>query len=318
VDSYASEDCVQSNAPGWVSCGAKEQSFPPVPTIIFVHPPRTAGSTLSRIIHCEYDPRQICDIDDRFYFWSFQRVTSWPAQRLADIKAFNGHIPFGLHRYLPQDSTYITILRDPINRTISEYYARRHRRWHPIADRDAKRLTLKQYVETIAYNNPQTKAIAGIWKSFRYHYYSIRPSHDFYSAYCTREDLELAKYNLSKYFSLVGLTERFDETLALAKIVLGWQVAGYTCARENPMRLKERPISAEETAAIAEHNRFDLELYRFGASLFEKALRSHAQRLGEELDNVRAAKLSTGLNAVAHRVRSVIRRHRIRLRCASW
>src|SRR5690348_12004038 len=119
----------------------KDRNAPGDAALIFVHPPRTAGSTLSRIMHREYNPLQICDIDPRFYYWSLQRLSRWPQQRLAKIKLFNGHIPFGIHSFIPQPTTYITVLRDPIERTISEYHVRKHRRTHPIADRDAKRFS---------------------------------------------------------------------------------------------------------------------------------------------------------------------------------
>jgi hypothetical protein len=294
-----------------------ENHSPPTSiTLIFVHPPRTAGSTLSRIMHWEYNPLHICDIDPRFYYWSLQRLNRWPKQRLSKIKLFNGHIPFGIHTLLPQPATYVTVLRDPINRTISEYNARRNRRMHPIADRDAKRLSLEEYVARVPYNNPQTKAIAGVDVPYNYHLYSIRPSHHFYSGPCTAETLAIAKDNLSRYFSLVGLTERFEETLALAKVLFGWRIPYYTSTREGPRR-QEGDVSPRQRTLIAEYNRFDMDLYAFGVSLFDRAIQENAALVSLELNTVRRAKHPSLTISVCHRCSSVIRRHFIRALCAT-
>ena len=38
------------------------------------------------------------------------------------IRLLKGHMPFGLHKNLPVDARYISILRDPIERVTSQYY----------------------------------------------------------------------------------------------------------------------------------------------------------------------------------------------------
>jgi hypothetical protein len=285
--------------------------------LIFVHPPKTAGSTLSRIMDWEYSPLQVCNIDSRFYYWSFQRVSGWPKKRLAKMKLFKGHMPFGLHEFIPQPTTYITILREPIKRTISEYYYRLHRRTHPMVDRDAKRQSLEEYVTSVPYNNPQTKAIAGIKHPCQYHLFSVVPSHHVYSGSCTADTLALAKENLSRHFSLVGLTERFDETLALAKILFGWRIPCYTSIRQGPERAKKSDVSVRARALIAEYHKFDMELYAFGVSLFDRAITEYAERVMLELKSIRGAKNSGAVRSMYHRCASVVRRHFIRLHCAA-
>ena len=39
-----------------------------------------------------------------------------PPARLRKTRMFKGHMLFGLHEILPQPSTYITVLRDPVDR----------------------------------------------------------------------------------------------------------------------------------------------------------------------------------------------------------
>ena len=284
-------------------------------TVIFVHPPKTAGSTIARIMDREYNPLYICNIDGRFYYWSFERISGWPKERLAKIKVFKGHMPFGLHTFLPQPSSYITILRDPVSRTISEYHYRKHLR-HPVLDRDAKTLTLEEYVTTVPYNNPQTKMIAGIRVPYQYHFYSVLSSYNLYTGPCTAETLEIAKANLSQYFSLIGLTERFDETLALGKILFGWKIPFYISMKQGPKLTKKDDVSPQQRSLIAECHQFDMELYRFAASLFDEAVAKHAERVSVELDSVRDAKNSGAMHWTYHRIGAMFRRQFIRARCA--
>jgi hypothetical protein len=284
--------------------------------LIFVHAPKTAGSTLSRIMDWEYSPLQICDIDGRFYYWSLERISRWPHERLAKMRLFKGHMPFGLHRFMPQPSSYVTLLRDPIDRTASEYYYRRHRRTHPIADRDAKLMSFEDYVRTVPYCNPQTKAIAGVECVYDYQWYTILPSYRFYCGPCTANTLEIAKQNLSRYFCLVGLTERFEETLALAKVLFGWKVPYYTSMREGSKRPKKEEMSLRQRALVAKYHQFDMELYSYGVSLFERAIAEHAELVSAELQTIREARDLSVMRSAYYRHSSFIRRHFVRTRCA--
>src|SRR5262249_15564676 len=136
--------------------------------------------------------------------------------------------------------------------------------------------------------NPQTKAIAGVDVPYHYHYYTALPSHHFYSGPCTADTLEIAKENLSRHFSLVGLTERFEETLALAKVLFGWKIPYYTSVRRSPKRAK-KDVTSQQRTLIAEYHKFDMALYSFGVSLFNRAIGEHADRLSLALDSIRRA-----------------------------
>jgi len=284
--------------------------------LIFVHAPRTAGSTLSRIMDWEYAPLEICDVDGRFYYWSVQKISGWPKERLGKMRLFKGHMPFGLHRHVPQPARYITLLRDPVDRTASEYYGRRYRHTHPIADRDAKLQSFEEYVKTVPYGNPQTKAIAGVQCVYEYHWYTVIPSYRVYCGPCTVETLEIAKKNLSLYFDLVGLTERFEETLALAKLMFGWKVPYYTAAREGVRRPKRDEISSRQRDVVAKYHEFDMELYRYGVSLFEQAVANYGDRLGVACNEIRKASKPSAARSRYYNIRSFARRHFIRTHCA--
>src|SRR6202007_15669 len=150
-----------------------------------------------------------------FFLWSYKKLNRWPTRRLGRMQVFKGHMPFGIHRRLPQPSTYITFLRDPVERVISAYFFARNYLLHPKHAWISK-LSLEEYVKVSPNHNVQCKYISG------------RPfKGDFHAGDCGADTLELAKENLDRYFSLVGLTEQFEEGLAILKIMFGWEISKY-------------------------------------------------------------------------------------------
>jgi hypothetical protein len=176
------------------------------PTLIYLHLPKCGGTTLNRLIEWEYSPLRIYSVDPSFFRWSWYRLLRWPERRLARLEVIKGHMPFGIHRRLPHPATYITVLREPVERVISEYYFALHYRLHP-QHRAMQSLSLEQYAATTPHHNLQCKLLAG-----------LPGPRDFLAGDCTEQTLETAKANLAGHFALAGLTERFDETLALLKV----------------------------------------------------------------------------------------------------
>jgi hypothetical protein len=246
--------------------------------IIFVHLPKCGGTTLNRLIEWEYPPTRVFSVDPSFFRWSYRKLLGWPAKRLGRMMVFQGHMPFGVHRLLPQSATYLTVLRDPIDRGISEYYYALSRVVHP-EHRKMKQLSFEEYIKATPYANVQTKLIAG-----------QDPGYDFLGGDCTAATLAQAKENLAKHFSLVGLTERFEETLALAKIIFGWQVRNYASFNVTKGRPRKDDVPAEIRAAIGEQYRYDVELYDYAKGLFEENLARHADRVRVELTTIEQAK----------------------------
>jgi hypothetical protein len=227
----------------------------------------------------------------------------WTPRRLNRNDVFTGHMPFGLHQLMAREATYITILRKPVERVISEYFYRIGRKTHPLEDRKIKGLSLRDYVEKLPYNNVQTKLLAG-----------GNPGYDFMAGTCSPAMLETAKRNLTERFSLVGLTERFDETLALCKIIFGWNLERYAALRVTPAKPNEKAISADLRELIAERNRFDMELYQYAAQLFAQTLDEHRERMPQMLEEVRQARRPQSPRTRVYTTISYLRRIVIRVR----
>ena len=262
--------------------------------LIFLHVPKTAGTTLNRIIEKQYSPTRIYSIPGGWGSrWSTRKFKRLSTKRLSRLEAVKGHLHYGIHRGIPQAVTYMTMLREPVDRIISSYYYARSNRIHPlhhiVVDRE---ISLAQFLDLVPWgHNLQTKLIGGIPMSeinppqalAAARRGEIVPWDQFAGRHCDGEMLELAKRNLEHHFSSVGLTERFAESLALMKIAYGWQLSRFQSFRKSKQRPRDTYLAEELVNRIRQINVFDLELYAFAEKLFQTKLERHQAEVREIL-----------------------------------
>jgi hypothetical protein len=230
-------------------------------TIIFLHIHKAAGTTLHRIIERQYAPARIWSFDEHHSFQDFQALS---LAEKAQIRMLRGHMIFGLHEMMPNPCIYFTLLRDPVERVISFYHYIRRNPHHYHTEMIASQgLTLGEYLQTGAstmMNNGQTRMLAGARQ------------YDFPVGECTDELLEAAKRNLRDWFAVVGLVEKFDETLLLLQRAFGWRRMFYVRQNVAERRPTRDDLSAETLDLVRKHNALDLQLYEYAKALFEAQL----------------------------------------------
>src|SRR5438132_8576964 len=83
---------------------------------------------------------------------------------------------------------------------------------------------------------------------------------------CTAEMLAKAKQNIERYFSFVGLTDYFDESLLLLKRILGWRKPPfYIKAKVSPAESEQGKVDLK---LIEAHNELDSALYDYAEARF--------------------------------------------------
>ena len=235
--------------------------------MIFLHVPKTAGTTLHHILERCYPRNQICSFKDPNYRSELENFQKLSTETREAYRLIKGHLSFGFHRHLPGRSTYITFLREPVARALSFYhYARSHPEHYlyPLLGDDhvdLKILLRQRTPTTHELFNLQTSMVAGDeWDD------PERPA--------DRAALERAKQNLRSHFDVVGLTEEFDTSLGLLRRRFGWKVRFYT--RKNVTRRKDQidNLDPETHSLLREANALDIELYQFARELFDAQRRT--------------------------------------------
>jgi len=233
------------------------------PLIFYLHIPKAGGTTLGDFIYnqCQNgDNNEDGLIKNGIYFSSDgffrENETGFSVQTKNiltrfDLRAVIGHFVFGIHQLVDRPYQYITILRNPINRVISLYHYLR------LEDK----MSLEQFANDCPYreiDNDQTRRIAGI---------NPEPGK------CSEQDLERAKENLCKHFAFVGITERFDETLALLKLKFNWTKNVSSYPRNVNADKKQSDINMEPgIKAVKNRNLYDIQLYNYANQLMDEMI----------------------------------------------
>ena len=273
------------------------------PLLAFVHIPKTAGTTLTAVLTANQPGTRIRHGGNVFkggggikHGVKFENLLDNEDGGLDGARILAGHFPLGIREYLPDDREvrYFTFLREPADRTLSHYFQIREKRGGEGA---VTKLELPSLPENATiedalergyiHDNVHTRMLSGL----------VEPFGD-----VNEEMLEQEKRNLREELVFFGLTERFDESLVLAKRRLGLRSIIYrspasdarsgrkSTGRVNMDRPRGKDVPQELREAAEACNRYDIELYRYAQELFEAAPERRELDFEIEVAALRAAR----------------------------
>ncbi len=261
------EDDTHSAHPSLQSADAGQAKGP----IVFVHIPKTAGTS---IIH--YMMRQIPE--DQFapvFVGDFDAIgTSNPAYRV-----FWGHFFYSKIKTLVPNGFYMTFLRDPYARALSQYKS-----WHnparfPADDPWRAQMTAEEIADIeLAQKASFDEFVLAENPRFDSQLISTQTVMLSDHPYGHPDMLASAKKNL-ELFDFVGLVERFDESLSLLRSHFP-EFGDYALPTES----ENRGMTVDGLASDAARDRLekmlmdDIELYEHGKALFEKNTAAKAKQ----------------------------------------
>ena len=226
------------------------------PTLLFLHIPKAAGTTLQRVLERHVPARRQYRLGAEAQA-SIEAFNAWPDSRRARVRLISGHFAFGVHEQVPGPWSYLTMLRDPLERTASFYWFVRDDPGHYLsrAMTTEQRESLEVFARTtdaVTMDNGQTRLLSGDWGRTPF-------------GQCGTDMLEQAKANLDRV-DAVGLSEHFDLSLLLFARRFGWSRLGYR--RANRTASRPRDLDPAAQPARDRLNALDLELYAYARERF--------------------------------------------------
>ncbi len=249
--------------------------------LYFLHIPKTAGTTFTRILDQPFQAEEICPAQ----LWrDFLKLTS---VNLSAYRLYRGHFYYYFVDHLLIQPMMLTFLRDPIQRSISHYEHIIREPGHYLYAKSLELGSLRAFLLDDA-TRPmivdfQTRSIGMDLDPVQI---ASRLTEDDLEGLRLEQILEStlptepsqsllnrAKNRLAE-IEFVGITERFDESVELLRKTL---TANELTAVE-PQNLSSNPIArtsidAETLELLTASLQLDLELYKFGTDLFQARLR---------------------------------------------
>jgi hypothetical protein len=250
-------------------------------TLIFLHIPKTAGTTLRKIIERQYRRTGILEVYDKRVLDHLELEGTEILRQvpLREMGLLAGHIVFGWHRFLPGRAVYLTMLRDPVDRVVSLYYYIREDPRMPLhsAVRNGS-VGLEEYLRRGL--DPEASNGQTYWLS------GGLPA-------TTEDTLQWAKRNLD-FFPVVGIQERFDESLVLFKRAFAWRSVYYSKRNVVLARPRVKDLPDRMVRLISERNQLDLELYDYARKRFESQVQCEGVGFQEEVARFKALNRTYG------------------------
>ncbi|MEE2731434.1 MAG: hypothetical protein VYA55_11480 [Pseudomonadota bacterium] len=250
--------------------------------LIFTHIPKAAGTTLDRLL------KGVGSVGKLPWRRAFGTVyyqflgkgkgesrddfLSWDQGQLDSVRIITGHVPYGIHAQLPRQGRYVTLLRDPISRTLSHFKMGVGRRGWPADEPLAEVFRKGGLVSDV-----QVRMLAGV----------LSPHEP-----VDESTLETALANLEEHYLLVGFSDTFN---LFTSAVLGFLDAPNALLGEEQSGKVSMSAKLEDQLKLdaEQYNQFDIRLYEAARPLAEGKLLALLGEAEPALDDSRNTLLAS-------------------------
>lgn len=240
----------------------------------FVHIPKAAGSTVRALISLNYDKSRVLSV-----YGNYPEIVGTLTANTGKADCYNlvqGHMPYGAHYQLNvRNPRYFVFLRDPVERMFSDIVysirAPQHGFHDKFAGAERTPMELLEIAKDIHYyRNNMTNYVSGLYFTRQ-------------GGRADLSDLHRAIDNLWKS-ELVGLSERFEESLLVMAKKLGWKKVVAERLNKSPSKLE---ITDELRQAAYPTLMLDHALYAVAKEICEQQLAQYGTLLKEAAEQLR-------------------------------
>ena len=246
------------------------------PMLVFIHLPKTGGTTLNHIFFGKFPREKIFHILNTLDCETFLQMSD---EKRNEFDCITGHVPACIHNFISRPCRYIILLREPLERAISDYYFTltyvKHRKYERY---NRKKVTLEEHLQKNRHPTPdiiklllypELELLPDIpiiekWRGFKSYIM-------YFGSYKMNKMIEESKRKLRQDFFQVGVLDRFGEFIFLLSRRLKWDLPYYRIENRNSSRLRAEARNTIDTEVLSHFyaaSRVEYQLYEYACSLF--------------------------------------------------
>ena len=253
----------------------------PIAPLVFVHVPKTAGSTMLALLERQYPPDAIFKTSADDIPGSLSSFRGLSASERGRLKLIMGHCVLPLADMISNEARYITFLRHPVEQFVSSFHYIRRATWNRSHEQVRSLANLEEFLEywvADGSDNQQTRHLSGVLEAMGLDGPKT-------GAVIPVDDALFAKacHWLGRMDN-VGLTEHFDASMLLMRKGANWpHPVFYRVLNKTHKRPKE-----ELTPAFLKHfekvYQWDFALYRMAIERFERDVKEEGATFQKEIE----------------------------------